>query len=277
MNELGIIFGFLSLVLSFIYYYLVPKAGPNVFLGFRFGYSMSDERVWVKSNKYLGKLLFLIGCSMLILALFIEGNHVIGLIFVLSYLMAMLATLLKSKEYAEELLGYLPRDEKEIKPMEPLKVSKRVKMLMVVSYSISIAMIFLIYIYGPSMIPVKFRYGNRPSVYVGKEIFMLIFLTFFTGVYAASWIVEFIGYRYPMFWHAGRLARKWGRDVLLRVVYYTLLINETIGALAMLDIFIYIEYGFHIILNAYGFYMLMVLAALPYILIVYRRLQFREQ
>ncbi|MGQ4891284.1 MAG: SdpI family protein [Candidatus Njordarchaeia archaeon] len=276
MNELGLIFGIISLILGFFYYFIVPRAGPNVFIGFRFGYTMADERVWRKSNKYLGKLLFLEGIIILVLSFYIVEEGIMGLIFLLAYVLATIATMLKSKEYADQILGYLPREEKVVKPIEPLKIPTLPKYIMLSAYLLGIILVFVFYFFGPDTIPAHFGPSGRPDLYVSKQSFMLAFLTAFTVIFAASWIIEFIGYKYPMFLHAGRLSKKWGRDVLFRVIYYTLMVNEAFGFLALLDIFIYLKYGTHIIFNPYGIMGVAILAFLPYAAIIYRRLQYKE-
>ena len=228
----------ITILIVALIFLLARLIGPNLFIGFRIGYTMIDERVWKKTHE-LGAVIFLISSIIYyIITIFFRDTLAMIAIFVSIMLLSTIILLYKSIEYAEKITGFAPTLVKEIKPLEPLKAEHAD----LVSYVLLI--IFLIaFTYSaltlPETIAVRFDLSGNPVAWQDKTSFLISMLTLTLTITIVIKAVTHIGMKHPIVFYSGLIARKWGKRALFLLTVYSLQVSEIIITFSLLVITIY--------------------------------------
>jgi len=228
----------ITILIVALIFLLARLIGPNLFIGFRIGYTMIDERVWKKTHE-LGAVIFLISSIIYyIITIFFRDTLAMIAIFVSIMLLSTIILLYKSIEYAEKITGFEPTLVKEIKPLEPLKAEHAD----LVSYVLLI--IFLIaFTYSaltlPETIAVRFDLSGNPVAWQDKTSFLISMLTLTLTITIVIKAVTHIGMKHPIVFYSGLIARKWGKRALFLLTVYSLQVSEIIITFSLLVITIY--------------------------------------
>jgi len=228
----------ITILIVALIFLLARLIGPNLFIGFRIGYTMIDERVWKKTHE-LGAVIFLISSIIYyIITIFFRDTLAMIAIFVSMMLLSTIILLYKSIEYAEKITGFAPTLVKEIKPLEPLKAEHAD----LVSYVLLI--IFLIaFTYSaltlPETIAVRFDLSGNPVAWQDKTSFLISMLTLTLTITIVIKAVTHIGMKHPIVFYSGLIARKWGKRALFLLTVYSLQVSEIIITFSLLVITIY--------------------------------------
>lgn len=271
LNNLSFIFGIVSIAYGLIHILLVPLIGPNLFIGLRYGYTMADKRVWVKSNRFLGYLATIQGLVFIAMSFYVRETFLVGMAFIFSNVIIALASLVRAIEYANMILGYLPREEGEIKPIRPLEHSNLTKFLMVLSFLGNLMIIVTIYNSFNGYIAVHFDLSGRPDAFQSVSTFTILSLFFASTIFILFLAIGLIGLKYPMFLHSGVLTLKWGREALFRLISYSFIAAESIFLLVFYDIYFYNVNGTHILSLPILIAIILTLALTPFIIVILSR------
>jgi len=235
--DLGAILTITILIVALIFL-LARLIGPNLFIGFRIGYTVIDKRVWKKTHE-LGAAIFLISSIIYyVITVFFRDTLAMIAIFISMMLLSTIILLYKSIEYAEKITGFEPTLVKEIKPLEPLKAEHAD----LVSYVLLI--IFLIaFTYStltlPETIAIRFDLSGNPVAWQDKTSFLISMLTLTLTITIVIKAVTHIGAKHPIVFYSGLIARKWGKRALFLFTIYSLQASEIIIILSLLAITIY--------------------------------------
>ena len=273
LNDFGLFAGILFIVFGLILSIVAPLIGPNVFIGFRIGYTYADKRVWNKVNIIVGLLMMLVGFFFLLSSYFFElttETYTVlivsgsAIIFVFGYWYA--------RELAEKYLSFEPIEGEIIGPLKPFQLMALEKLIFICSYAVYNVFLLLIYLSG-SPVPLNFSFSGEPSNFVSAKEVAFIF-----GVLGVIWFIIglifiVLGLKKPIILHAGLLSKRWGRDIVFKIVIYSVMIQFITMDIVLLSLYIYQETGQLLLSNVYFLFSIVIFSYFPLIYAVYRRVK----
>ena len=217
---------------------LARFVGPNIFIGFRIGYTVIDDRVWKKTHEFCVMIFIAAAVIFYLLTMYLKDLLSMIALFISIMLISTIITLFKSVEYAEKITGFEPTTIKEIKPLEPLKAEHA----NLISYLLFVIFL-LIFTYStitlPQIVAVRFDLSGKPVAWQDKFSFLVSMLILASSITIVVKAVTYIGARHPIVFYSGLIARKWGKRALFLLTIYSLQITEIIIALTLLVITLY--------------------------------------
>ena len=277
MNELGFFLGVIYIVAGLIMGVIAPLIGPNIFIGFRIGYTYSDREIWDKTNRLIGAIMVAIGIALILLSIYTGLNNDF---YVLTTLLGGVLTFafgfFYSKNLAEMKLSYIPPEGENVKPMKPFQLSELEKALFIASILLYFALITLIYLVGKP-VPIKIDISGNVMNHIDPLLFAEIFYSVGLTLIAVTLIVLFVGKRQPVILHAGVLSKKWGRDVVFKIIVYVMLVQIISFNVLFIITYLYLTTGKSLFQTAYIISLLVLVSYSPFIWAIYRRLKYREK
>ncbi len=243
INWLILLIEFIYIILALIQYLLAPKIGPNPYFGFRIGYTFADKEVWKKSNKFIGKLMLI---HSLLLIPFLFTDFIIY--FLILFVVPLIGIIPVGIKYSSNLLevkgAKIGKSEEKI---EEITVGKALIISPALIYIILILIEIFSYSYLPSTIAVHFNVAGKPDGWENKWDFMVYFSLLSLIYPFLSYIYIYLGRKYPIYMHPGRMRFK--RNAILKV---SIIAMDLVGILLIYSYISIVLYSiYNIPLNPY--------------------------
>ncbi len=160
----------LIILVSGVILALISRKLPiNPFLGFRIGYVYISRNIWIKMNKLAGVVFAFLGAIFLVMPYIIDA--LVTLILMLFSIIAVTMILIEyASKIAELELIKLPAKERatKLERIEPLYPSIPIIALLVVSISIFLYSLIVLYPQLPEVVAVHFSLSGAPDRYGSK-------------------------------------------------------------------------------------------------------------
>ena len=210
LNNLILLIDGIYIILALLQYLVAPKVGPNPYFGFRIGYTFSNEDVWRDANKFIGKLMLL---HALLLIPFIFTDFIIY--FLILFIIPLIGILPAGIKYASNSLEIRgAKSEGVERKIEKITVGKFLILSPAFIYLLLILIEIFSYPYLPPTIAVHFNEAGKPNGLENKYEF-IIYFSLLSSIYPfLSYIYIYLGKRYPIYMHPGRLRFK--RNAILK-------------------------------------------------------------
>ncbi len=194
---------------------VAPRLGPNPYIGFRVGYTLSDEEVWKKSNVLMGEFM-LVHSLFLIPFCFYSVPMVYFLIFLLVPMLLFIPVGIK---YAAELLETKSRGESAGRgeAMKPITLGIPWLISPAIFYAILLLYMSLTYSQLPEVIAVHFDSSGSPNGWATRNSFVFTYALYALILPGIAYLFAYLGYRYPMYVHPGRT--RFPRDAYLKTLF----------------------------------------------------------
>ena len=204
----------LYLALSLIQYFIAPKIGPNPYLGFRIGYTFADRETWYKANKFMGKLMIL--HSLFLLPLCLIPNFLVP--FIIIFVVPLILFIPIGIKYSSHILEIRGSTVSKFarRRIEPIKIGPVWSISPIFLYSILLAFMLVTYPNLPNKIAVHFDLSGNPNGWSSKDDFFINFSLFSLIFPAISYIFIFLGKKYPIYTHPGKM--RFPRDTILKTI-----------------------------------------------------------
>jgi len=263
---------FIVILLASLISLLARFVGPNLFIGFRIGFTMIDERIWRRTHELSAVIFFISSLIFYLLTLLTRDLLVMLAIFISLMLISTAFIILKSVEYAEKITGFEPAATEEIKPIEPLTAphAKRILyMILAVFLIVLIASLMTL----PETIAVRFDLAGNPVAWQDKYSFLVSISMLILSVAITIRIVVYIGEKHPIVFYSGVISRKWGKKALYLLTIYSLEITEVFFILVLLIINLYNSYRIKILVESVFLlpFLIITVVFLPFLIVYLKR------
>lgn len=234
--------------------FVAPRIGPNLFFGVRWGYTLSDKRVWDKVNRLVGLIFILVGLIATLGGLVGFFNIVYGALFIaISAILISVFSFWVSKRYAEYYLSYFDEGRGEVLPLNPFELTR-------LEYLFTFATFLTVFFFLLNM------YFSLVSI----RDFALISLHMSGILFLVTVVVLWIGKKHPIVFHSGVLKKRWGRDILFKLSVYGINAAQCVLLLTGIEIYYYALYNQFLIPHNFLLVIALIIALSPLFLLVKR-------
>ncbi len=240
MDYIALIISLIYLILAAVQYFIAPKIGPNPYLGFRIGYTFSDEEVWKKSNRFMGKLM-LIHAFILLPTCLIPDFLPYFLILFIVPLILFVPIGVKYASHILEIRG-AKYEISEKRKIEPIDIPLGWLISPLLLYLFLIVLELITYDSLPLTVAVHFDSAWHPNGWMNRDDF-IIFYSFFSLIFPVlAGIFSYLGKKYPLYMHPGKM--HFSRDTILKAFILAMDAAMLIIISVYLLIYLYAKYHY---------------------------------
>ncbi len=214
MILIGVGLSIMMIAIGFLIFALIPKIGPNPWIGLRFGYTFINEDLWKEIQRYYGKLM--IASSTVLLALSLWLNELVPFLicFILATIVPIIPAWMRSVKQAEEL-GFR-KSEKEQGEIKKVTMPQISWLYVILPFILLIFMLITSFYYYdklPDVVVSHFDFSGNPNGWMSKSDLTIFHIGLAAAFSIASPLFIVLAKKYPMLFYKGNLSLKNG-DVL---------------------------------------------------------------
>lgn len=214
MILIGVELSIMMIAIGFLIFALIPKIGPNLWIGLRFGYTFMNEDLWKEIQRYYGKLM--IASSTVLLALSLWLNELVPFLicFILATIVPIIPAWMRAVKQAEEL-GFR-KSEKEQGEIKKVTMPQISWLYVVLPFILLIFMLITSFYYYdklPDVVVSHFDFSGNPNGWMSKSDLIIFHIGLAAAFSIASPLFIVLAKKYPMLFYKGNLSLKNG-DVL---------------------------------------------------------------
>ncbi len=224
-------------------------------------------------NILVGFMVIIIGFFLIISAYFFElPDEIYAILIVSGSVTVFVFGYWYARSLAEKYLSFEPIDNEIIVPLRPFQLLTLEKIILISSYAVYNLILFLIYL-SDSPVPLDISFSGEASNFVpaSEAVFVL-------GIMGIIWFTVgltfvLIGLKKPIILHAGVLSKKWGRDIVFKIVVYSVMIQFITMDIILASLLVYQKAGLLLLSNIYFLILIVVFSYFPLFYAIYRRIK----
>ena len=230
VDYLVLILDVIYIIVALLQYSVAPRVGPNPYLGFRIGYTLSSEKVWKKANRWIGKIMLI--HSLLLLPLCFIPHALVY--FLILWVVPLILFIPIGIRYASTHLEEEGAKEEEVslKKIEPITAGLPWNISPVVVYLALLSFMVLTYSSLPNVIAIHFDSSGNPNGWSCKGDFFAWYNVISLILMFTAYIFVYLGKKHPIYVHPGKM--RFPRDTYLKLIILAM------DAALVLMIFVYL-------------------------------------